>query len=167
MPDMTSQRLPVGSDNVGVDQQLYWQGLPGLWSGWQGLFPRVSKPDPARTPTREARLAARKTGFVNAGQALGYPEGFLGKYEMQVKYFDKTWKTLKELDLVMGFATVEESDRLNELIPDLNTYTAELITALVMVEKSLDNWNSYIADLKRLGLDEVVGIYQARLDRAK
>jgi hypothetical protein len=36
-----------------------------------------------------------------------------------------------------------------------------------MGEKSLDNWDSYIADLKRLGLDEVIAIYQARLDRMK
>jgi hypothetical protein len=34
-----------------------------------------------------------------------------------------------------------------------------------MGEKSLGNWDSYIADLKRLGLDEYVGIHQARIDR--
>jgi hypothetical protein len=34
-----------------------------------------------------------------------------------------------------------------------------------MGEKSLDNWNTYLADLKRLGLDELISIYQARLDR--
>ncbi|MDR1565981.1 MAG: extracellular solute-binding protein [Treponema sp.] len=168
LPDMTSQRLPVNNDNVGADQQLYWTGgLAGLWSGWQGIFPRVNKPDPAHTPTKEARRAASRRNFVEAGQALGYPEGFVGKYEMWVKFEDKAWKATALADGILAFPTVQESDRVNELTPDLNTYASELISALIMGEKSLDNWDSYIADLKRLGIDEVIGIYQARLDRMK
>jgi hypothetical protein len=168
LPDNTFERLPVGSGNVGADQQLYWQGLPGLWSGWQGLFPRARIPDPARTPTKEASQESSRKQMVDAGQALGYPEGFLGKYEMIVKFENNTWKTIpSSADGVLAFATVQESERLSELTPDLNTYVSELITALVMGEKSLNDWDSYIANLKRLGLDEVISIYQARLDRMK
>jgi hypothetical protein len=35
-----------------------------------------------------------------------------------------------------------------------------------MGDKSLDNWDSYISELKRLGLDEYLAIYQAKHDRA-
>jgi hypothetical protein len=34
-----------------------------------------------------------------------------------------------------------------------------------MGTRSLNNWNSYIADLKRLGLDELIAINQAQYDR--
>jgi hypothetical protein len=67
----------------------------------------------------------------------------------------------------MGFPTIEEVNRIAEITTDLNTYSSELVTALVMGEKSLDNWNVYMSDLSRLGLDELIGIYQSRIDRTK
>lgn len=35
-----------------------------------------------------------------------------------------------------------------------------------MGEKSLDDWDAYIQDLKDLGLDELIAINQGRYDRA-
>ena len=35
-----------------------------------------------------------------------------------------------------------------------------------MGEKSLDDWDSYIQDLKDLGLDDLIAVQQARVDRA-
>jgi len=35
-----------------------------------------------------------------------------------------------------------------------------------MGQKSMDDWDSYIKDLKDLGLDEMISINQARYDRA-
>ncbi|WP_300843448.1 extracellular solute-binding protein [uncultured Acetatifactor sp.] len=67
-----------------------------------------------------------------------------------------------------GYAvpTAEEIDRTNEISTDLRTYSAELLTKLIMGEKSLEDWDSYIADLKELGLDDLIAINQARYDRA-
>ena len=67
-----------------------------------------------------------------------------------------------------GYAvpTAEEIDRTNEISTDLRTYSAELLTKLIMGEKSLEDWDSYIADLKELGLDDPIAINQARYDRA-
>lgn len=67
-----------------------------------------------------------------------------------------------------GYAvpTAEEIDRTNEISTDLRTYSAELLTKLIMGEKSLEDWDSYITDLKELGLDDLIAINQARYDRA-
>lgn len=67
-----------------------------------------------------------------------------------------------------GYAvpTAEEIDRTNEISTDLRTYSSELLTKLIMGEKSLEDWDSYIADLKELGLDDLIAINQARYDRA-
>jgi hypothetical protein len=166
--DLTYTRLPVSS-NADTDQQLYWQALPGLWSGWQGIFPRVNRSDPAKTPSVEAERAASLKSFNDVGMSLGYADGThgLGKYKLLTEFEDGKYKKIFNSDGVLAFPTVQEADRINELTPDLDTYASELITALVMGEKSLNNWDSYIADLKRLGLDEIVSIYQARMDRAK
>jgi hypothetical protein len=39
------------------------------------------------------------------------------------------------------------------------------LTSLILGEKSFNNWNTYMADLKRLGLDELISITQARVNR--
>lgn len=66
----------------------------------------------------------------------------------------------------LAIPTVEEIDRLNEISTDLGTYSSELLTKLIMGEKSLEDWDSYIEDLKELGLDDLLAINQARCDRA-
>jgi putative aldouronate transport system substrate-binding protein len=152
------KRINTNSDNVGVDQPLYWQTLPALYSGWQGIFPRMRNYD---------IVPGKKNEMVGLGQSLGYPNGYIEAYEMIEKFWNKTWDTIPIADGVLAFPTNAESDRMNEILPDLKTYVDELSTALIMGEKSLSGWNGYIADLKRLGLDEYVTIYQARLDRAK
>ena len=49
---------------------------------------------------------------------------------------------------------------------DLNTYSEELLSKLIMGQKSLDEWDSYMKDLSELGLDELIQINQSRYDRA-
>ena len=66
----------------------------------------------------------------------------------------------------LAVATIDEIDRINEISTDLNTYSSELLTKLIMGEKSLDDWDSYMSDLKDLGLDDLIAIQQARCDRA-
>jgi hypothetical protein len=55
---------------------------------------------------------------------------------------------------------------MNAFLSDLTTYSSELLTELIMGTPIMDRWDSYMANLKRLGLDELLSIYQARFDRA-
>jgi hypothetical protein len=151
-------RINVNRDNVGVDQQLYWQTLPALYSGWQGIFPRMRHYD---------IIPGKKNQMIEMGQGMGYPNGYIEAYEMIEKFWANTWPVIPIVDGVLAFPTIAESDRMNEIQPDLLTYIEELISALIMGEKSLSGWDSYIADMRRLGLDEYIAICQARLDRAK
>jgi hypothetical protein len=105
--------------------------------------------------------------MIDLGKELGYPNGFTEALDMVEKFWSGTWPVIPMVDGVLAFPTNAESDRMNEILPDLQTYTAELISGLIMGEKSLSGWDGYIAGLKRLGLDEYIAIYQARLDRAK
>jgi len=66
----------------------------------------------------------------------------------------------------LAIPTVEEINKANEISTDLETYSKELLTKLIMGEKSLDDWDSYIQDLKDLGLDDLIAVQQARVDRA-
>lgn len=66
----------------------------------------------------------------------------------------------------MAVATVEEIDEVNEFNTDLETRSEEIMTNLVMGTYSLDDWDTYINDLKLLGLDRLIEIYQNPYDRA-
>jgi hypothetical protein len=100
---------------------------------------------------------------AEVGKTIGYPEGLTLKLDFLDDYAGKRLWTLYNVFLAQ--ATDTEIARTAELSPDFNTYQSELITGLVMGTKSLNNWDSYIADLKRLGLDELIAINQAQYDR--
>lgn len=63
--------------------------------------------------------------------------------------------------------TKDEVTRINSITTDLTTYSSELLTKLILEQKSLNDWDSYLSDMKRLGLDELISINQARYDRSK
>lgn len=48
---------------------------------------------------------------------------------------------------------------------DLETYSKELATQLILGQASLDDWDSYMAELKDLGLDEILEIENDQLVR--
>ncbi|MEF3305255.1 extracellular solute-binding protein [Paenibacillus sp. GYB003] len=52
-----------------------------------------------------------------------------------------------------------------KILTNLTTYSSELATKLALGQKSLDGWDSYIAELKKLGLDQLIQIDQQLHDR--
>jgi hypothetical protein len=89
------------------------------------------------------------------------------KADFAVRVSEGPYLLNQDTNTLLAFPTSREMDRLQAIRPDLETYSKELLTSLILGEKSLNNWNSYMADLRRLGLDEMITIYQARLDRGR
>jgi hypothetical protein len=155
--DGSVERIPVNSATVGVDNNFVIQSLAMLWTDGS-ILPRFERKQ------REDDLIAIR----DRGKVLGYPEGFTLKSDFYVDAWENNkWPFLQDIDVVMAFPTSKEADRIAALLPNLGTYSMELASSLVMGQKSLDNWDSYMSELKRLGLDELIGIYQARIDRAR
>jgi hypothetical protein len=147
-PDGRYIKTGANSNLLEVDQFMF----PAIWV--MGVSPWMQKRD-----AYHHVLSASEEG-----KSIGYPEGFTLKLDFLDDY---AGKRLYPLYIGMtALPTEAESTRTAELTPDFNTYQSELITSLVMGTRSLSNWNSYIADLKRLGLDELIALYQAQYDRA-
>ncbi len=66
---------------------------------------------------------------------------------------------------MMALATVEEMNEETEIATELDTYYKELLSKLITGEYSLDDMDTYISDMKKLGLDRLIEIKQARADR--
>ncbi|MDR1325348.1 MAG: hypothetical protein LBK00_04845 [Treponema sp.] len=142
------QILASNPNNVGLDIELRSAYMPCMWA-YYSILPR------RRATDMEAELFS----VVN----LGYPL----KRDFMVNAYSKKYGFVQDRSSLIAFSTVKETERITAISPDLTTYAEELLTTLITGEKSLSNWSTYMSDLKRLGLDELISIYQARLDRGK
>lgn len=61
--------------------------------------------------------------------------------------------------------TTAESELVGSKLTDIETYASENVVRFILGEKSFDEWDAFVAELKKLGIDEVLGAYQAALDR--
>ncbi|PYI56668.1 ABC transporter substrate-binding protein [Paenibacillus flagellatus] len=52
-----------------------------------------------------------------------------------------------------------------KILTNLTTYSSELATKLALGQKSFDGWDTYIAELKKMGLDQLIDIDQQLHDR--
>jgi putative aldouronate transport system substrate-binding protein len=61
--------------------------------------------------------------------------------------------------------TAEESKRISELLPDLQSYVDQTQTKWIMQGGVNSEWDAYVQRLKTMKLDELLAIYQQQLDR--
>ncbi|MEG0691530.1 MAG: extracellular solute-binding protein [Oscillospiraceae bacterium] len=112
-----------------------------LWSGC--VFPGIS------LYTMESQFASR-------------PE-HKNEFQKEVAFYENIYPDSKYC--YTAIATDEQNKRKSSIVTDLETYSAELCTDLVLGNASFDKWDDYIAQLKKLGLDELIEIEQAQLDK--
>lgn len=61
--------------------------------------------------------------------------------------------------------TSEESSEANTLLNDVNKYKSTEVTAFISGKRDMKTYDDYVAQLKKLGADRIVEIYQAAYDR--
>lgn len=127
-----------------------------LWTNGS-IFPRFELNKDISDEMLNTVQFAKDNGVVNNGT---------GKYDFTMECLEEPENRLFHDDAVYAVPTLEEIGRISEISSDLRTYSSELLTKLIMGEKSMDNWETYIEDFKELGLDELIAINQARYDRA-
>ena len=61
----------------------------------------------------------------------------------------------------------DEGDVYNEKWPDINTYIGQMTAKFISGELEINdtNWNNYLSELKKMGLDEVIEVYTAAYER--
>ncbi|MDP4182911.1 MAG: extracellular solute-binding protein [Bacillota bacterium] len=61
--------------------------------------------------------------------------------------------------------TVEESVDLSRMVNDINTYVNDMTYKFIMGKEPITKFDEYVNQVKSLGVDRVISIYQAALDR--
>lgn len=132
--------------------------VPALWTN-NAIFPRydIGK-----------HMEAEMNQMVETGKLAGYPdEGYQAKWDFSDKLYKYPYTTGHDPEAAYATATAKELDRISAIETDLTTYSDELMMKLILGQKSLEDWDTYMSDLKRLGLDELISINQARYDRTQ
>ncbi len=121
-----------------------------------------------------------KSGNVAAGRLIGdtvYPRVQFANLETELASAPQ-YKADHELNMLTYkpyfvnmnevYLAIPDEDQLEaktKILTNLNTYSAELATKLALGQKSLDDWDQYLEELKKLGLDRLIEIDQQLLDR--
>lgn len=61
--------------------------------------------------------------------------------------------------------TLEEQQRVTVLEADIKTYVEQMRAKFIMGAESFDNWDSYVAQLEKMGYEELTRLVQTALDR--
>jgi hypothetical protein len=138
--------IPTYKEGIG---QSYWEQMAsnglttGFWLFGMGIFPRM-----------------------NLGQNLNVTEAGAAEYKLSyMDTFPKDPITGGTETTYLAMPSADELDRISEIRSDLNTYSSETLTKLILEQLSLDDWDTYISELKALGLDELIEIQTNRYER--
>lgn len=78
----------------------------------------------------------------------------------------KTWKSDADKYLLPEIAlTPAESDQVSTIMNDINSYVNEMYFKYLFGQEPIDKFDSYVAQVKKLGLDKAIQLYQNALDR--
>jgi putative aldouronate transport system substrate-binding protein len=84
------------------------------------------------------------------------------------RYFDRQPQLLEPY-LKSPFPTVyftpEEQTRVSALQTDIETYYKQMEAQFIVGRASFDKWEEYVSTLKRMGIEDLIALYQAAYDR--
>lgn len=87
------------------------------------------------------------------------------KIDHQLKIMDYKPYFVNKNENYLAIPDDQQLEEKTRILNDLTTYSEELATKLALGQKSLDDWDQYMEELKELGLDDLIAIDQALLDR--
>ena len=110
-----------------------------------------------------------------ARHALGSMQGpFIFNYdirEQRMLFFDwqresvSRWNLMTDIQMPFVTPTQEESRRVSQIMADITTYSNEMFERFIMGREALSNFDAYYANLRRMGIEEAINIWQAAYDR--
>jgi len=111
------------------------------------VFPRIQCPN----------LESALNNLINLGQKI--------KADFQIEYMDYRPCFYNFNNNFMAIPDDEQLNEKSRILNNISTYSSELATKLALGTASLDNWDTYIKELKELGLDKLIEIDQQLHDR--
>ena len=107
-----------------------------------------------------------------AGSGIGFPSAFDFRYEEQWLPEEAKAGMDEYLDYilppvpVLSYTSPEEEERFNKIMTDVRTYIDEITQKWVFGSSNVEeDYEGFVAQMKKLGIDEATEIQQAAYDR--
>ncbi|MCR2804705.1 extracellular solute-binding protein [Paenibacillus soyae] len=155
----TSEGFMLG--NQGIEGEA-WKWRDESKTVWDRLVPEGMKANEFRaknTPDVGTPIPLLKSKELNDKQS-DVLAAILNEQAEKLTAFAKS-------PMPLLFLTEEEENRINILKNDLLIYISQMEAKFVLGKEKLENWDEYLATLKKLNVDEYVEIYQRAYDRWK
>lgn len=87
--------------------------------------------------------------------------------EKSLEAINDIWVSNADGDYMMPNVTLtaDEGTRYATLLGDIKTYAEEMTTKFILGDEPLENFDSYVEAMKGMGLEEMISLQQAALDR--
>jgi putative aldouronate transport system substrate-binding protein len=148
---------------------LFNFGIEGESFNWVDGYPKYS--DLIHNHPDGLGMSAALSQYiyaVNSGPIL-VDYRYLDQYYRRDQQRDawKKWQQTQALEhkLPMVTPTPEESEDLAAIMSEIDTYADEMFVRFATGKESLDNFDKYLAQLKKMGIEKAIAIQQAALDR--
>ncbi|WP_422657785.1 extracellular solute-binding protein [Paenibacillus sp. EC2-1] len=103
-------------------------------------------------------------GFVNDDR---YLEQYyqLPQQQESIKVWGKYEDNTVGTKMPLVSATPEESEQLAKIMAEVNTYADEMYIRFVQGQESLDNFDKYVEQMKKMKIEEAIQLQQAAVER--
>jgi putative aldouronate transport system substrate-binding protein len=165
--DLAAQYLDFNYSPEG--QMLFNFGIEGVSYRMENGYPKYT--ELLTNNPKGFSLAEAMGGYIRANDIGPFVqdkreyEQYL-KYQQQVMAIDR-WKDTDEAKYMMPpvTATPEESSELASIMNAITTYREEMIFKFILGLEPIDKFDTYVAQIKKLGIDRAIAINQAALAR--
>jgi putative aldouronate transport system substrate-binding protein len=145
--------------NFGVEGESY-----KMVNGYPTYTETVTK-NPAGASMGDMMQKYTRTGFGPTIQDKRYMEQFAALPEQKEAL--KIWAKTDAAKHILPRLTLtpEESSEAASIINDVNTYVNEMKLKFIMGAEPIENFDKFVEQIKKLGMEKYLGLYQKALDR--
>lgn len=162
-PEISMQidQAPLGIGWTVDEDGAWWQVVEGP-EGYDSTAAWTSVNHLQQLPRAMDAYAKEAKGLV-----LMDPVGSINEDYHQRDAYYRQYCEFQEI-LPQVTSTQEESEILNEYLPDIEKYYKETLANWITGNGDIDaEWDAYVERMSDLGLDEVLAVYQAQYERTK
>lgn len=150
-----------------IDYMFSDEGVKLLNWGIEGTHYKMENGKPKYTDLilKNAKYPDRTDALQNEGIYLLWPYKYDPSFLDQIsedplqKQVRDTYNKYMGENLPPLALSQEEKDQVTKIMADITTYKNEMVLKFIMGAESLDKFESYVANIKKMGLDTVLDIY--------
>ncbi len=150
--------------NLGVEGKSYVKTADGKYDWSDEVYSGVNSTTPFDA------VVSKYAPYVGGSNPTIIREPYFGGREMEEVSYKASMNLIpfapKEVWPDFTF-TVKENERLTVLRTDIDGYVTKMMSEFITGHTSFSEWNSYVDQINKMGLEEMLGIYTTAYERYK